>query len=120
LVVSSADGGRTWTKPRSAVQGIDAGSFPGLAVDACGRVGFAYTDQRDDDLRDVWFAESRDRGVTWSRQHVAGPFSLDVLGFFQETAALRRGFGAVFAAGPPLGAAPGEVMFARQGTPCGR
>jgi hypothetical protein len=110
VITRSADSGVTWSDP-AKITGPKGFPFPGIAVDANGTVGTAYTDSRNDDnpdderlIRDAWFAHSHDGGETWEEEHLAGPFQFapDQEGFFQETAAIANGFGAVFAVGPPL------------------
>jgi hypothetical protein len=83
-LVSSFDGGRTWSAP-ARVNGVaTAAAFtPSVAVAADGTVGVTYFDLRDARLTDpdtlavtAWLATSRDRGVTWSDEPLSQPFNL--------------------------------------------
>jgi hypothetical protein len=124
--VRSCDGGRSWTRPRG-IAGIRAFAFePAIAVDRKGTLGVLWYDNRrdrvgdDEATTDVWFAGSRDRGMTWRHTHVAGPFDLRTaprgrLGEYQSLAAMgRRGFAAVFTmAAPRARNGPSDIFFTR-------
>ncbi len=127
-VARSRDGGLTWTT--STLPGVSAYAFePAIAVDAHGTVAVLWYDLRNDrpgDDRlsaDVWFARSRDRGVSWRQTHVAGPTDLrtaplprhNYVGEYQGLGALHgRGFAAAFTlASPQAEDGPTDIFFAR-------
>ena len=131
LISASADGGRSWSRPR-VVRALATQAFlPSVAVDRTGTVGvlwdaFRRESSGDGGLpTDAWFASSTDRGHTFHAVHVAGPFdarnasvtsSTDIegrfLGDYQGLAALPSGFAALFA---QAGAVPdtSKIFFAR-------
>jgi hypothetical protein len=81
----STDGGLTWSTPTAVNRDLSTQAFPaGIAVRRDGTVGVAYYDLRNNTPSqatlpaDYWLASSRDGGATWSEQHVAGPFNLNV------------------------------------------
>jgi hypothetical protein len=94
LLVTSSDGGATWTGPTVIHKlGNDMPTFiPTVAVNG-GRVAVTYYDSRN--LQpgqtshwptDYWVEYSTDGGATWGgEQHIAGPFDL-------STAPVARGF----------------------------
>ena len=82
LVVSSRDGGRTWTDPTAAATSPADLMLPALAVGHRGTVAVTYYSFENDVLgdeeltTDVWLAHSHDGGETWERIHLAGPFDM--------------------------------------------
>jgi hypothetical protein len=82
LVVSSRDGGRTWTEPSAAAKSKADPMLPALAVGHRGTVAVTYYSFEndvpgDEELTtDVWFVHSHDGGETWERTHLAGPFDM--------------------------------------------
>jgi len=78
----SADGGRTWSAPRSVTVPRAATFLPHLAVAGDGTVGLSYHDTRRDVAgddaftADVWLARSRDGGRTWREEALVGPVDL--------------------------------------------
>jgi hypothetical protein len=83
MLVSSLDGGVTWSAPVAVNGARDAPAFtPSVAVAADGTVGVTYFDLRgarpgDPALRVTpWLATSRDRGATWSDEALSAPFDL--------------------------------------------
>jgi Neuraminidase (sialidase) len=122
----SDDGGHTWTS--RDLPGVTAFAFePAVAVDAHGTVGVVWYDLRRDHpgdaqlTTDVWFASSRDKGITWRQEHVAGAFDLRTapnhrLGEYQGIAGLSRGFAAVVTvSGPRARNGPSDIFVARLG-----
>ena len=93
LLTTSTDGGGKWSAP-SVVHALASGLptyTPTVAVNR-GTVAVTYFDNRN--LKtgqtanlptDYWVSFSKDGGVTWSEQHIAGPFD-------QLTAPFARGF----------------------------
>jgi len=84
LLVSSFDGGATWSAP-VRVNGAPASPAftPSVAVAADGAVGVTYFDLRNAKLTDPdtlavtpWLATSFDRGATWSDEPLSQPFDL--------------------------------------------
>jgi hypothetical protein len=84
MIVSSVDGGASWTPPVT-VNGVPTSPAftPSVAVAADGTVGVTYFDMRDARLTDPdtlavtpWLATSRDRGQTWSDEALSQPFNL--------------------------------------------
>jgi hypothetical protein len=100
---------------------------PAVAVDAHGTVGVVWYDLRRDHpgdaqlTTDVWFASSRDKGITWRQEHVVGAFDLRTapdhrLGEYQGIAGLSRGFAAVVTlSGPRARNGPSDIVVARLG-----
>lgn len=126
-LVSSRDGGRTWSGP-TALPGPGAFAFePSLAVNARGVLGVLWYDHRNDHpgdgelTTDVWFASSDDRGGHWRPLHVAGPFDFRTaprgrIGEYQGMAAARKDFAAAFTVTKPAAVdGPSDVFFARIG-----
>jgi photosystem II stability/assembly factor-like uncharacterized protein len=125
-LISSGDGGRTWSAPRS-VPGIPAFAMePAVAAGPGGSVGVLWYDVRRDVrgdaalTTDVWFAHSADHGHTWRQTHVAGPFDMRTaplhrLGEYQGLAAMGdRDFAAVFAQAQPRARhGASDIFFAR-------
>jgi hypothetical protein len=133
-MVTSGNGGTTWSAPATAISVPAHVIQPAVAVARDGRLGlFWYDTRRDEDgdgefTADAWFAVSRD-GQRWRERHLAGPFDLNAaydpdvpfydgdqgLGVYQDlTSVGRHGFGAAYTVGPPLaknGAT--DVEFAR-------
>jgi photosystem II stability/assembly factor-like uncharacterized protein len=131
LASRSRDGGRSWSRP------VAVSRVPGQAIQADvaaardGTLGITwYDDRRDPEGSkaawnfDVWFAFSRDRGRSWRRMHLAGPFDMNRaqalegagrrIGDYQTLAGLPHGFAAIFTQAPPqakIGAS--DVFFAR-------
>ncbi len=94
LLVTSSDGGATWTRP-TVIHKLanDMPTFtPTVAVNG-GRVAVTYYDSRNlqpgqtaNWPTDYWAEYSTDGGATWGgEQHIAGPFDL-------STAPVARGF----------------------------
>jgi Neuraminidase (sialidase) len=83
----SDDGGVSWSSAQKVNQ-TPAGTFtdqafePAVSVNADGVVAVSYYDFRNDvsgDRRlttDHWIVHSHDGGVTWTENHLAGPFDL--------------------------------------------
>jgi hypothetical protein len=126
-VISSRDGGRRWTAPRS-LPGVEAFAMePAVAAGSQGgSVGVLWYDLRHDRpgdaslTTDVWFAHSTDHGVSWRQVHVAGPFNMRTaprqrLGEYQGLAAMGRSdFAAVFTqARPQARHGLSDIFFAR-------
>ncbi|HEX3765447.1 MAG TPA: sialidase family protein [Kofleriaceae bacterium] len=113
LLVSSLDGGVTWSQPVvvNGVPGVPAFT-PSVAVAGDGSVGVSYFDLRtarpgDEALRVTpWLATSRDRGGTWTEESLSGPFDLHpallqssyFLGDYQGLVAAGNAFLAFFVA----------------------
>jgi hypothetical protein len=113
-VAASSDRGASWSDPR-AVEQVPAYAFlNNVAVARDGTIAVSWDDYRrdhdDDDDRaiaDVWLAHSHDRGHTWQRLHVAGPFdnytAKSDLGDSQGLVPVgRHGFALAYAAAKPL------------------
>jgi hypothetical protein len=113
MVVSSLDGGVTWSAPVVVNGAPGAPAFtPSVAVAADGTVGVTYFDLRnarpgDPALRVTpWLATSRDRGATWSDEPLSAPFDLRpallqgafFLGDYQGLIAVGNAFVPFFAA----------------------
>jgi hypothetical protein len=114
MLVSSLDGGVSWSAPVVVNGARDAPAFtPSVAVAADGMVGVTYFDLRNarpgdaDALRVTpWLATSRDRGATWSDEALSAPFDLRpallqsayFLGDYQGLVAVGNAFVAFFAA----------------------
>jgi len=83
MLVSSLDGGITWSQPVvvNGAPGVPAFT-PSVAIAADGTVAVSYFDLRtarpgDEALRVTpWLATSRDRGGTWTEDALSGPFDL--------------------------------------------
>src|SRR5438067_2464375 len=93
LLVTSADGGASWTGPKVIHTANGLPTFtPTVAVNG-GRVAVTYYDSRNLQAgqtanwpTDYWVEYSTDAGVTWGgEQHIAGSFDL-------STASVARGF----------------------------
>ena len=82
VVVSSRDGGRTWSEPTAAATSPADLMLPALAVGHRGTVAVTYYSFENDVLgdeeltTDVWLVHSHDGGETWERTHLAGPFDM--------------------------------------------
>jgi hypothetical protein len=81
---SSTNGGQTWTSPVSVNQTPPgtAAFTPSVVVTSDGTVAVDYYDFRTNTPApglptDLWLAQSRDGGATWSEQHLYGPFDLE-------------------------------------------
>jgi hypothetical protein len=91
VLSKSTDGGQHWSTPQVIDQTPGPHAFNGtVEVTADGTVTVMYYDFRNNtpapDLpTDIWRTQSRDGGVTWSEQHVVGPFDM-------EQAPVARGF----------------------------
>ena len=79
----STDGGLHWSAPVqvNTVPSVQAFT-PSVEVAADGTVGVLYYDFRNNDPApglptDVWLTHSHDGGVTWTEQHVYGPFDME-------------------------------------------
>jgi len=83
-LTKSTDRGKTWTTPVDVTQtGPGNHSFNGtVEVAADGTVAVLYYDFRNNTSApgvptDVWLTHSYDGGVTWTEQHVYGPFDME-------------------------------------------
>jgi hypothetical protein len=106
MLVSSLDGGATWSAPVAVNGARDAAAFtPMVAVAGDGTVGVTYFDLRNARTGDAvrvtpWLATSHDRGATWSEEALSAPFDLHpallqgayFLGDYQGLAAVGTGF----------------------------
>lgn len=85
VISTSTNGGATWTSPAT----VDANTPPNrpaftptVAVNSAGTVAVTYYDLRSLTNEtatlptDLWLSTSTDHGVTWSEQHVTGPFDM--------------------------------------------
>lgn len=126
-VARSRDGGALWTTHQAADLPHQA-YLPVVALAGDGTVGVTFYDLRHDELGDEQFTAdlqlrySRDEGDTWHELHVAGPFDLRrapddgryFLGDYHGLVGLPKGFGALFAAPPPLAQdGPSDIFYAR-------
>jgi len=83
-LVTSRDGGLSWSAPALINGGPDSSAFtPTVAVAAGGVVGVTYYDLRDADLADAsmfrtsaWLATSYDGGLTWRDEPLGSSFDL--------------------------------------------
>jgi hypothetical protein len=135
----SRDGGRRWSKPKAVANRPTQAFVPAVAVAADGVVGVTFDDFTGDRARDdalttrVWLFHSGNRGRTWTRQKIGGPFDMlttsatsstgvagRFIGDYQGLAASGRGFVAAFAEGKALGRhrrqvrpvrGPSDIMF---------
>lgn len=119
-LASSSDGGRTWSS--AAVIASTTRVFQSaLAVRSDGTLGVTWYDFLSDRLGDdqlsvdVWFASSDDRGASWARRRIAGPFDMRsaprtrifgrpdrlFLGEYQGLTTSGKDFVAVIAQAPP-------------------
>ena len=83
-LTKSTNGGKTWSTPVDVTQtGPGNHSFNGtVEVAADGTVAVLYYDFRNNTAApgvptDVWLTHSHDGGVTWTEQHVYGPFDME-------------------------------------------
>jgi hypothetical protein len=83
-LTKSTNGGKTWSTPVDVTQtGPGNHSFNGtVEVAADGTVAVLYYDFRNNTSApgvptDVWLTHSHDGGVTWTEQHVYGPFDME-------------------------------------------
>jgi BNR repeat-like domain len=141
FISRSRDGGIEWSEPHAIAAPATQAFIPSVAVARNGTVGVTWDDFRrdrrgDDKLTtDVWFAHSHNRGRTWRRTHLAGPFDMltasrtsstaiagRFVGDYQGLAAGVRGFVAAFAHAKPLRPraedaprirGPSDILFAR-------
>jgi BNR repeat-like domain len=132
LASQSRDGGRSWSRPVAVSRVRGQAIQASVAAAGDGTLGITWYDDRRDPGGssaawnfDVWFAFSRDRGRSWRRMHLAGPFDMNRsqplegvgrrgTGDYQTLAGLPHGFAAIFTQAPPrakIGAA--DVFFAR-------
>jgi hypothetical protein len=114
-VVSSADGGRTWSRPRTAAR-RGAGVFgPALAAEPDGSLALSYYARGPRGTASFWVAHSRD-ALTWHDRQVAAPFSLKRAptsggaAFLGDYSGLTTG-AAAFAASPPLASYGSSDVF---------
>jgi hypothetical protein len=91
-LTKSIDGGKSWSKPTDiTATPASTHSFNGMVdVAADGTVAVLYYDFRNNTPApglptDVWLTHSHDGGVTWTEQHVYGPFDM-------ENAPIARGW----------------------------
>jgi hypothetical protein len=83
LLVTSADGGRSWTSPTVVSARYGGPAFlPTITVSSAGQVGLTWYDFRHDDpatpllTTDVWFRTVSATGTHLSdEQHLSGPFN---------------------------------------------
>lgn len=82
-VMSSADGGATWSQPTQINANLTAPAMiPSIAVNAQGVVGLTYYDFRNatsdkPSIADYWFISSSDGGAHFgNEQHLGGPFDM--------------------------------------------
>lgn len=132
-VARSDDAGLTWSEPAAAVSQPAQAFLPALAVSGGGGVGLLYDAFAAGGSTpvpspgaaplptEVWLAWSKDRGSTWRRSRVGGPFDLhaanlsregDFVGDYQGLAGSARGFVAVFAMATPLSQGGPTDVFA--------
>lgn len=119
MLVSSLDGGVSWSAPVVVNGAPGASAFtPSVAVATDGTVGVSYYDLRDARPGEVgkprvtpWLATSRDGGATWSEEALSQPFDLRpallqgiyFLGDYQGLAAADGVFVPFFVATTPDG-----------------
>jgi hypothetical protein len=141
FIARSPDGGRVWSAPATVARVSTQAFLPAVAVAKGGLVGVTWDDFSGDRPRDdklttrVWFAHSHDRGRSWRRRSLGGPFDMlttpktsstgvagRFVGDYQGLAATGHGFAAVFAEGKGIGRraagtrpvrGPSDVFFAR-------
>lgn len=112
-LISSSDGGATWSSPVRLSASVGTLAFlPTLAVSSTGVVGATYYDERNatsasPNTADYWFTSSTDGGAHFgNEQHLAGPFDLGgapfigqnvpYLGAYQGLTAVGARFQAAF------------------------
>lgn len=114
VLVSSSDGGLTWTDPLVVHKVASQAFLPTVAAADDGTVGILFYDFRNYRTyangldTDVWFVWSRD-GQTWTEEHLAGPFDVDrapdagglFLGDYVGMAASEHDFHAIFTMATP-------------------
>jgi hypothetical protein len=73
-LVASADGGKTWVPCENPADDgrTDGHNFLALAADSAGLFHLAWLDSRDGD-RGLRYAQSKDGGLHWERNHTAAP-----------------------------------------------
>lgn len=84
IAYTSVDGGQAWTAIASPAPDPTVAAFtPTIAVDATGRVGVVFYDQRGVDPADAssfeaqaWLATSTDRGASWTSEPLTARFDL--------------------------------------------
>jgi photosystem II stability/assembly factor-like uncharacterized protein len=118
-VVSSTDGGRTWSRPRTVVR-RELGVFgPAIAAERDGSLAITYYAREPGGSASFWAARSPD-GVAWDEHPVAGPFSLERAptsggaAFLGDYSGLTAG-AAAFAASPPLASYGASDVFVALG-----
>jgi hypothetical protein len=124
VLMASGDAGLTWQSHHVIAEAAQAFQ-PAVAVQHDGTLGVLFYDYRNNKpggtsaITDVWFRRSDNGGVTWSEEHLGGPFAINdapraVVGDYQGLAALPSSFAAVFAmAKPEAVGAPTDIFFAR-------
>lgn len=130
FVARSADGGKSWGKPRAVASLRAQTLIPSVAVADDGTVGVTWYDFRHDKpgdkplTTDYWFAYSRDSGKRWHTSHLAGPFDLRrsrrtdrPVGVYEGLAGLKRGFAAAFIQAKPQAKLGSEDVFFARVTP---
>lgn len=114
VLLRSDDRGATWSAP-SLIASDAVAPSPGLAISADGALGVTYLRATAGDQREVVFARSADRGLTWTQEVVAGPYApltaADTA--YQETASRGTDFAAVFIGTGPDTDGPSDVYVAQ-------
>jgi hypothetical protein len=126
-LVSSRDGGATWSEPRNVVHQHPQAFLPAIAVAGDLTVGvlwygFSATPAAGRLDTDVWLSTSRDRGKTWRPKRLAGPFDMHTapdarglfVGDYQGLAGLGQGFAAAYVMAKPASRdGPTDLFFSR-------
>jgi hypothetical protein len=113
LLITSGNGGRTWTAPKVVSTRYGGPAFlPTIAVSSAGLVGLTWYDFRHDDpattplTTDVWFRTVNALGTrVGEEQHLTGPFSYNAapdaggrfLGDYEGMTTIGTGFHPFFA-----------------------
>jgi hypothetical protein len=124
LLVSSLDGGVTWSAPRRVNSAPQAAFTPNVAVASDGTVGVMYYDLRNVRAADAdafrvtpWLATSRDGGMIWDDEALSEPFNLRpallqnayFLGDYQSIAAAGPAFVPFFVGANAAGSSKTDV-----------
>lgn len=78
-VITSSDGGATWSDPVEVSRPPTEGHLPAIDADD-GVARLVYVINRDDGTGDTLYSESRDGGVTWSKPFVLSTRSAQLEG----------------------------------------